>query len=96
MNPRSEFNICLVAKKIYRLLVLVITVLALIMVATGTILKYPQLGEIMDLNLESARYLHNQLSPYLAVVLVIMILTGLVMYISFTQTAVKQRKGIIN
>jgi len=81
MGLGSEFNIYLFAKKIHRLLVWAVVIFGLLMMGTGLILKYPKFGEVLGLDWEPVRYLHNQLSTYFAIVLAIMILTGLVMYI---------------
>lgn len=70
------------ARKIHRLLVLVVLTLTLIMTITGTIMKYSSFfsknAPWLDQGL--ARYLHNQLSPFFAVVLFFMALTGLYMF----------------
>jgi len=69
----------LFAKKVHRILVLIITVISLLMALTGSILKYPILSfNLFDLNL--IRYLHNQLSPFFGIVLTFMIITGIWMY----------------
>ena len=70
----------LFAKKVHRILVLIITVISLLMALTGLILKYPALNlNLFDLGL--IRYLHNQLSPLFGIVLFAMIITGIWMYL---------------
>ena len=70
----------LLAKKLHRILVLIITILSLLMALTGLILKYPALS-LNLINLGLVRYLHNQLSPLFGIVLTLMIITGIWMYL---------------
>jgi len=69
----------LYSKKVHRVLVLVITAMILIMAGTGTMLEYSVSFFGLDLGL--VRYVHNKLSIYFTVVLVLMMITGLYMYI---------------
>ncbi len=64
------------ARKIHRLLVLFMSLLGLLMGVSGTMLKF-QIGPNLDL----ARYVHNQLSTLLFAGLLVMIVTGLLMYL---------------
>ncbi len=74
-------SLYLLAKKIHRLLVVVIVLVTIIMAGTGTILKEPELAKFLfKLDLNWVRYLHNQLSPIFTVILTVMALSGLVMY----------------
>jgi hypothetical protein len=83
------------AKKIHRLLVLIISALTLVMAGTGLLMKYPKLaGGAIDLGL--MRYLHNQLSVYFTGVLVLMALTGLYMYVFPVLNKPKQPPTQIN
>jgi uncharacterized iron-regulated membrane protein len=71
-----------VARKIHRFLAITTTTLLIIMAFTGSMLKYAFLSSIFSfIGLGMARYIHNQLSPWLAVSLLIMSVTGLYMYI---------------
>ncbi len=73
----------ILAKKIHRLLVLIILVLALLMMGTGILMKFPTLvtNGLTFINLSYVRYLHNQLSVYFSAVLAGMIITGSWMYL---------------
>ena len=70
----------LFSKKIHRILVIVIITLGIIMSVTGTTLKYPFFARLFNLDLGLIRQLHNNLSPFFVVVLLLMSLTGLMMY----------------
>ncbi|MBI5733874.1 MAG: hypothetical protein HY973_02935 [Candidatus Kerfeldbacteria bacterium] len=71
----------LFAKKTHRLLVVVIVFVTLIMAGTGTVLKYPELAKyLFKLDLNWVRYLHNELSPIFTTILILMMLSGLIMY----------------
>ncbi len=76
-------NTYLISKKIHRLLVLIILTIGLLMAVTGLMLKYPSFAMeyLPFLNLGKIRYLHNSLSLYFSIVLVLMIMTGIWMYI---------------
>lgn len=83
----------IVARKIHRFLVLVVTSLSLIMAFTGLLLKFPFLSSKLNfLDLGMIRYVHNQLSPFLTIVLLIMAITGIIMYISLWPK--KQKKEV--
>ena len=75
-------KIYLWSKKIHRTLVIAIIFLAIIMIGTGTLLKYSVIvGEISFIDLELARYIHNSLSIWFAIILSPMIITGTIMYV---------------
>lgn len=73
-------NIYLLFRKIHRVLVLLITFSTLLMTFTGIILKYPRITNTIPLNLVSVRNLHNLASPFFSIVLVLMMISGIVMY----------------
>lgn len=73
-------NYYLLAKKIHRLLILFITVLGLIMVSTGLMMRYPVLFDWFSFDPVTIRRIHNTLSTYFAIVLILMMITGLCMY----------------
>ncbi len=70
-------------KKIHRILVLIIITLGLFMIATGTLLKFSAFStkyfSFFDLGL--IRYLHNQISIYFSIILLLMIFSGSWMYV---------------
>jgi len=70
-------------KKIHRFLVLIIIPLGLFMAGTGTLLKFPAFGAkyLSFLDLGQIRYLHNQISVYFTAVLLLMMISGVWMYI---------------
>ena len=75
-------NLYLLAKKIHRLLVLIIAVIGVLMAGTGILLKYTFISKkLIFIDLGLIRSLHNNLSPYFAVVFLGMLITGLVMYL---------------
>jgi len=70
------------ARQIHTTMVLVILALGLAMTITGLILKFPAiLGQVSTQTHLNIRSLHNFLSPYFSLVLMIMLLTGLIMYL---------------
>lgn len=73
----------LIARRIHRILVLILTSFSLAMVFTGLLLKYPFFASMFNfLDLGMIRYIHNQLSPWLTITLLLMALTGILMYFS--------------
>ncbi|VVA44469.1 conserved hypothetical protein [Candidatus Roizmanbacteria bacterium] len=75
-------SLYLLAKKIHRLLVLIIAVIGVLMAVTGTLLKYTLISKKLTfIDLGLMRSLHNNLSPYFAVVFLGMLITGLIMYL---------------
>ncbi len=76
-------KIYLYARAIHRFLVIIISFLTLIMAGTGIILHQSSEGENLPKNIDVnlARYIHNQLSVLFTVVLVLMALSGIIMYI---------------
>jgi len=73
-------NLYLTARKIHRVLVLIITSFSFFMAITGVMLKYPKIGYKLGLDGQIIRYIHNQLSPWLTITLMLMAGTGLFMY----------------
>ena len=78
MTINSMQKIYLFAKQVHRLLVVLISGLGAVMALTGLMLKYPGLLGFGNLGL--VRLVHSSMSTAFAAVLVLMILTGLVMY----------------
>lgn len=75
-------NLYLLAKKIHRFLVIIISVIGLLMAGTGTLLKYTFISKKLTfIDLGLIRSFHNNLSPYFVVVFLGMLITGLVMYL---------------
>ena len=84
------------SRQLHRILVLIITALGLIMALTGFLLKYSSFAasHLKFINLGLVRYLHNQLSPFFGLVLILMVLTGLFMYLfPWLNQKVKQGKN---
>lgn len=50
------------------------------MIATGILLKYPEIGFKLEIDLGQIRYIHSNMSVILSITLVLMILTGLALY----------------
>lgn len=72
-----------IARKIHRFLVLTLTIFSLIIAFTGLFLKYPFISSRLNfLDLGMMRYIHNQLSPWLTVTLLLMALSGVLLYFS--------------
>ena len=73
----------LFAKQIHRLLIILITGLGAVMAGTGLMLKYPSRAVrfLPGLDLGLVRFIHSTLSTAFAIVLALMMLTGLVMYL---------------
>jgi hypothetical protein len=68
-------------RKIHRIFLFATTFLVLVMGFTGIFLKYTSFSAQLHINLSLMRYIHNQISPFFAVALGAMMLTGLYMYI---------------
>lgn len=75
-------NMYLISKKIHRLIALLTAMFILLMAGTGIMLKYSSFisTKFSFINLSLVRYLHNQLSPWFAIALATMMITGLCMY----------------
>ncbi|MFA6909225.1 MAG: hypothetical protein WC289_05095 [Patescibacteria group bacterium] len=75
-------NTFTITKKIHRMLMLMIMTIGLFMAATGLLLRYQSFtSEYFPLlSLGQIRFLHNKLSVYFAIILILMIITGLWMY----------------
>ena len=74
-------NLYLFAKKIHRFLVILISTIGILMAGTGTFLKFIIISEKLSfVDMEQIRLIHNNLSPYFAVVFLGMLITGLIMY----------------
>ena len=72
----------LLSKKIHRFLVIIIATIGVLMAGTGILLKYTIISKKLTfIDLGLIRSLHNNLSPYFAVVFLGMLITGLVMYL---------------
>lgn len=70
------------AKKIHRIFLFSTTLLVLIMALTGSVLKYSIIvSKFSFINLALTRSLHNNLSPFLTISLLVMMTTGLIMYL---------------
>lgn len=70
-----------ISRKIHRVFVLIISVLILIMAGTGTILKYPGITTVIPFDLGVVRYIHNNLSTVFTIALLVMMATGLALYL---------------
>jgi len=71
------------ARKLHRFLVLIISVLTIIMIITGGIMKYPDIASaiVPSVNFERIREVHSNISTYFSITLVLMALTGIIMYL---------------
>lgn len=76
----NNMNYYLLFRKVHRLLVLVMTVSISIMAFTGILLKYPKITSVLPFNLAIIRTLHSTASPLFTIVLVLMMISGVVMY----------------
>ena len=70
-------KLSVLARKIHRLLVILIIITGLIMTITGSTMKYPNLSPINPL---FARNLHDLTSTFFAVIFLMMMLTGSYMF----------------
>lgn len=68
------------AKQLHRWLVLMITAAAAIMAWTGMVLKWPVTFISWGVNVAAMRTLHGQFSTVFAILLFIMVITGLYLY----------------
>jgi len=80
----------LFAKKIHRYLMLGILFSTMLMVGTGSVLKYPELFRFVDYDL--ARYLHSQLSLLFSIFLVLMAASGILLYVVPLVVARRKKK----
>jgi hypothetical protein len=71
----------LFSKSIHRYLVLIVSTLTILMAGTGIMLKYLFLPMALGFDPGTVRYIHNQLSVLFTIALVLMMLTGIIMYI---------------
>jgi thiosulfate reductase cytochrome b subunit len=68
------------SRRVHRVVMLFVIVLGLIQMATGTVMKYPQLFPFVDQT--SVRVLHFDVATYFSIAFVIQIVTGVIMYMS--------------
>lgn len=73
-------NLLILARKIHRILVLIIITISLIMMTTGVLMKYSFMN-IFRFDMAAVRYLHNQVSALFSFTLIFMIVTGSYLYI---------------
>jgi hypothetical protein len=72
----------ILSRKIHRYLVIIITVLTVIMAGTGTVLKFPvAFGSFGFINVGLVRFIHNNLSILFTIVLLLMAISGIIMYL---------------
>jgi uncharacterized iron-regulated membrane protein len=71
------------ARIVHRVLVLVISALTVFMAGTGLLLKYPGFAfeHLSFIDVGQMRYLHNQLSLIFTILLLVMAVTGWLMYL---------------
>lgn len=67
-----------IARKIHRMMVLIMLFLGLVMMVTGSSMKYPNLMPFI--NPLTARQVHNLISTFFSIIFIVMMLTGLFMY----------------
>jgi hypothetical protein len=67
-------------RKMHRLLVLVTAFSTLVMAISGIFLKFSGLAKALSLNLSSIRFIHNIASPFYTILLMLMMISGVVMY----------------
>ncbi len=84
------------SRKLHRVFLFAVVVLTLLMGVTGLFMKYTSFAKSVGVNPGLIRYLHNQMSGYFTIVLVIMMLTGIFMYVSpiFVARRVKKQNKI--
>lgn len=70
-------------RKLHRFMVIFIVILSIVMMITGTMLKYPLTSKnlVPFINLGIVGWLHSITSPFFAIVLSIMLITGVVMWV---------------
>jgi len=71
----------LFSKAVHRYLVIIMTVIALVMAGTGTVLKYKFLGDKLGLNIGMISFIHGSFSVLFTIILFLMIVSGIIMYI---------------
>jgi len=69
------------SRTIHRIFVSVVIIGTIIMGGTGSMLKYPALNTLLNLDLGMIRAVHNAVSSYFGGILAIMAITGSIMYI---------------
>lgn len=75
-------DLYILSRKLHRILVIVLCLLTILMAGTGTILKYTFVSaKLPFIDVGLTRYLHNQLSPLFTIALILMMTTGIIMYI---------------
>ncbi len=78
----SLSQLYLLAKKIHRLSLLAMVLLTMLMGGTGLFLKYPSWAKVLPINLGLVRYVHREISVWFVIVLLLMMITGLIMYLA--------------
>lgn len=83
-----------IARKLHRMLILIMLTLGLFMAMTGMALKYTWAASLLGfLDITLIRFLHNSMSTYFGIALFCMILTGTWMYF-YPAVKKRQRKPI--
>ena len=71
----------LLSKTIHRFLVIITSITTLMMAITGILLKYPLWINSLNIDIGLIRFIHNNLSILFTLILVLMTISGIVMYI---------------
>lgn len=75
-------SLYLLSKKIHRITMFIAVVLILLMTFTGTFMKFPFLLKYVGfLNVIQLRQLHSTFSPYFSLTILVMLVTGVFMYL---------------
>ena len=71
-------KLTLYSRKAHRLLVVLVVILSLVMIITGTVMKYP---DLLPLDPFLSRRIHNIVSTFFSIVLFCMMVTGGFLYL---------------
>ena len=80
-RPRRLTQLFKWSRTVHRVFLFPVTALYILMTITGLALKYSAVSRWLKIDEGLARYIHNQLSPYFAIVLGVMVITGWFLYL---------------
>ncbi len=81
INRKTIIFLNKIAREIHKMFAIATFILGSAMTLTGLILKFPQLSKLPFIDPSFSRFLHNALSPFFAVALILMMVTGVFMYV---------------
>lgn len=74
-------NVMIISRKIHRMLVVIISFLGIIMMSTGSVIKFPGVFGGIGIDIYLMREVHNIVSTFFSIAFTGMAVSGLVMFL---------------